>query len=216
MKILITAGPTREAIDPVRFLSNRSSGRMGYALAHAFAHAQHQVLLISGPTALEVPDHVDFIPIESAEEMFVATCQVCSRYDVVICCAAVSDYRPVQCATQKIKKNAVTLSLELERTPDVLGSLRSRGFTGALIGFAAETQDLELQARRKLDEKGCDLIIANDVSQPGVGFDSEDNELLLVDPLGSIVLPRATKSQLAHQLVPIICDIAFQRQRMPE
>ncbi len=213
MKILITAGPTREAIDPVRFLSNRSSGRMGYALAHAFAHAQHQVLLVSGPTALDVPDHVDFIPIESAEEMLRATLAASNRCDVVICCAAVSDYRPLRYSTQKIKKNSATLTLELERTPDVLGSLRPHGFTGTLVGFAAETENLETHARAKLLAKGCDLVIGNDVSLPGMGFDAEDNELLLIDPHGCSRMPRAAKSQLAHQLVPIICDLALMRQR---
>ncbi len=208
MNILVTAGPTREPIDPVRFLSNRSSGKMGYELAAAFAHAGHTVLLVSGPTALDVPDHVDFLPVETAAEMNEAVANHLGGMDVAVFAAAVADYTPVRVAGEKLKKSAGTLVLELVRTPDILGSARSvLGFTGTLIGFAAETEQVESHARAKLIRKGCDLIVANDVSKPGIGFDSDLNEVILVHPDHTEVLPRATKHDLAHQLVRAILEI---------
>ena len=181
VNILVTAGPTREPIDPVRFLSNRSSGKMGYALAAAFAHAGHTVLLVSGPTALDVPDHVDFLPVETAAEMHQAVARHLGRMELAVFAAAVADYTPRQVAPAKLKKSADSLTLELVRTTDILGSARvSLGFTGTLVGFAAETDNLEANARDKLTRKGCDLVIANDVSQPGIGFDSDHNEVVLV------------------------------------
>jgi phosphopantothenoylcysteine decarboxylase/phosphopantothenate--cysteine ligase len=205
VKILITAGPTREPIDPVRFLSNRSSGRMGYALARAFLAQNNRVTLISGPTALEIPDHIDFIPVETAQEMLDAVARFLPHVDVAIFAAAVADYTPAEVATQKIKKSAETLTLTLRKTTDILGSARSPlGFTGYLVGFAAETQHLESNARKKLLEKQCDMIIANDVSQPGIGFDSADNEVLLVEQEENTLLPRDTKDHLAHHIATII------------
>lgn len=210
MNILVTAGPTREAIDPVRFLTNRSSGKMGYELAAAFAHAGHTVLLVSGPTALDVPDHVDFLPVESAADMHDAVRQHLKRMDIAVFAAAVADYRPAQVAPEKIKKSGDTLTLELIKTPDILGSAREAfGFNGTLIGFAAETEQLEFHARQKLTRKRCDLIIANDVSKPGIGFDSNHNEVLLVYPDHSEPLPTATKHDLAHQLVQAILELHF-------
>lgn len=208
MNVLITAGPTREAIDPVRFLTNRSSGKMGYELASAFAHAGHTVLLVSGPTALDVPDHVDFLPVESAAEMHAAVAQHLKRMDIAVFAAAVADYTPAQVAPEKIKKSGDTLTLELVKTPDILGSAREGfGFNGTLIGFAAETEQLEFHARQKLTRKHCDLIVANDVSKPGIGFDSDHNEVLLVYPDHSEPLPTATKHDLAHQLVQAILEL---------
>ncbi|MBB5353297.1 phosphopantothenoylcysteine decarboxylase/phosphopantothenate--cysteine ligase [Haloferula luteola] len=202
MKILITAGPTREPLDPVRYLTNRSSGKMGYALAHAAAHDGHQVLLISGPTDLDVPDGVDFIPVETAAEMFEAVQDSLSRMDAAIFAAAVADYRPATAAEQKIKKSGETLTLELVRNPDILGSCRSHfGFTGTLVGFAAETEHLAAHARTKLEKKGCDLVVANDVSQPGIGFDSDRNAVLLVFPDRIESLPEDDKHQLAHRII---------------
>lgn len=144
MKVLITAGPTREPIDPVRFLTNRSSGKMGYALAGAFAHEGHSVLLISGPTHLDVPAGVDFIPVETAAEMLAAVSRYIGKMDAAVFAAAVADYTPATVEPQKIKKSGETLTLEFVRTVDILGSARkSMGFTGTLVGFAAETENLE-------------------------------------------------------------------------
>ena len=202
MKFLITAGPTREAIDPVRYLTNRSSGRMGYALAGAARHEGHDVLLISGPTNLDVPAGVDFIQVESAQQMYEAVRDMCKGVDVAVLCAAVADYRPVVVAEQKIKKSGERLLLELERTPDILGSMRSEfGFEGRLIGFAAETQNIIDYARGKLLRKQCDFIVANDVSQPGIGFDSRENAVVLVYPDHEVYLERDTKEHIAMQIV---------------
>lgn len=212
MNILVTAGPTREAIDPVRFLSNRSSGKMGYELASAFAHAGHTVLLVSGPSALTVPDSVDFLPVESAAEMHQAVARHLGRMDIAVFAAAVADYTPASPAPEKIKKSSHSFTLELVKTPDILGSARQpMGFTGTLVGFAAETTDLEAHAREKLTRKHCDLVIANDVSKPGMGFDSDSNEVLLVYPDHSQPLPPATKHALAHQLVASILELHADR-----
>lgn len=180
---------------------------MGYELASAFRHAGHQVLLVSGPTLLDVPDGVDFLPVESAADMHQAVRNHIGRMDVAVFAAAVADYAPAQVAAEKIKKSSDTLTLELVRTPDILGSARGDfGFRGTLVGFAAETGNLEPYARRKLDAKGCDLIVANDVSKPGIGFDSDHNEVLLVFPDRTRALPLATKHDLAHQLVQAILE----------
>lgn len=202
MKFLITAGPTREAIDPVRYITNRSSGRMGYALAGAARHEGHEVLLISGPTSLDVPPGVDFISVETAQQMYDAVRDMAGRYDAAVLCAAVADYRPVACAGQKIKKSAERMVLELERTPDILGSMRSVfGFKGKLIGFAAETQDIVEYARGKLKRKQCDFVVANDVSRSDVGFDSRENEVVLVYPDHEVYLEKDTKEQVAMRII---------------
>ncbi len=202
MKFMITAGPTREALDPVRYLTNRSSGRMGYALAGAARHEGHDVLLISGPTTLDIPSGVDFVPVESAQQMYEAVRDLISGVDVAILCAAVADYRPVAVAEQKIKKHAERLHIELERTPDILGSMRNVfGFRGKLIGFAAETHDVETYAREKLHSKQCDMIVANDVSRSDIGFDSRDNEVMLVLANHTIPLKKDTKEQIAMRII---------------
>jgi len=212
MRVLVTAGPTREPLDPVRYLTNRSSGKMGYAMADAFARAGHRVLLVSGPTAQEVPDGVDFLPIETAAEMFDAVQRHIGRMDAAVFAAAVADYRPAAISEQKIKKSGDTLSLELIRNPDILGSARGDfGFTGALVGFAAETRDLEANAREKLTRKGCDLVVANDVSKPGIGFDSDRNEVLLVFPEHIEALPEDEKHHLAPRIVREIERIAAEK-----
>lgn len=202
MKFLITAGPTRESIDPVRFLSNRSSGRMGYALAGAARHEGHHVILISGPTSLDVPPGVDFISVETAQEMYEAVRDMLDGVDIAILSAAVADYRPVEIADQKIKKGEGTMILQLERTPDILSSMRRDfGFHGVLVGFAAETQQLLPNARDKLQRKDCDMIVANDVSQPGVGFGSLENEVTLVTADRERTLPRESKEWIAMRIV---------------
>lgn len=209
MRILITAGPTREALDPVRYLSNRSSGRMGYALAEAAAEAGHDVHLISGPVSLPRPSGVHVVSVESARQMFEAVRDRIADCDMAIFAAAVADYRPVQVAEQKIKKTGEKLILELERTEDILGSARSVfGFRGLLVGFAAETEKLIEHAREKLERKGCDVILANDVTQPGIGFDSDENAITLCLPGGrTLPLPRQRKIDLAKSLLHLLADL---------
>lgn len=210
MKVLITAGPTREAIDPVRYLSNRSSGKMGYALASAALDAGHQVILISGPVTLQPPagESVTVHQVESAEDMFQAVAKNITDCDIAIFAAAVADYRPIQPADHKIKKTSPSLTLELEKTKDILGSARSVfGFQGYLVGFAAETEHLETHALEKARRKHCDLIIANDVSRKDIGFDSNDNAVSLVSASGEIRhLPKQSKSTLAAALFAFILN----------
>ncbi|HEY1052133.1 MAG TPA: phosphopantothenoylcysteine decarboxylase [Prosthecobacter sp.] len=211
MRILITAGPTREPIDPVRFLSNRSSGKMGYALAEAALEAGHAVVLISGPVALSAPAGATLIQVETARQMFEAVETHLVDCDAAIFSAAVADYRPAQVAADKIKKNTDTLTLELERTEDILGSARLKfGFRGFLVGFAAETQNLVEHAQDKLERKQCDMIVANDVSQAGIGFDSAENEVTLCLPGGrKILVPRQSKTALARELIARITQLAI-------
>lgn len=205
---LITAGPTREPLDPVRYLSNRSSGKMGYALAAAARAAGHRVTLISGPTALALPEGVAVTKVNTAQEMYDAVHAALPNSQVAIFCAAVADYRPVSVAAQKIKKHGKTLTLTLERTPDILGSVRDAGFRGVLVGFAAETENLLENAAGKLRRKGCDLIVANDVSGTTIGFDSDDNEIILVFASGEIrPQPQAGKRELAEILVGVCAEL---------
>jgi phosphopantothenoylcysteine synthetase/decarboxylase len=209
VNVLITAGPTREPIDPVRYLTNRSSGKMGYALAHAFAHTGHRVLLVSGPTSLPLPDHVDYLPVTTAAEMYEAVSRHIGRMGIAIFAAAVADYTPVSVEPEKIKKSGDSLTLELKRTQDILGSARETfGFQGTLVGFAAETENLEANARDKLLSKQCDLVIANDVSKPGSGFDSDRNEVLLVYPDQTVPVPEDDKVHLANHLAEAILELA--------
>jgi phosphopantothenoylcysteine decarboxylase/phosphopantothenate--cysteine ligase len=200
---LITAGPTREALDPVRFLSNRSSGRMGFALASAAAAAGHTVTLVAGPVSLGTPHGVTRVDITSAQQMYEAVKSALPGADAAVFSAAVADYRPVQTAPQKIKKSADQMTLALERTLDILGSVRSVfGWRGFLVGFAAETENLVPNAREKLARKGCDLLVANDVSKEGIGFDSRENEVTLVYRDGRIRhLPQMTKDELAGLII---------------
>ncbi len=206
MRILITAGPTREPIDPVRFISNRSSGRMGYALAQAAREAGCAVTLVSGPTSLVPPVGANFVPVDTAKQMFDAVAGIIKAHDVAIFSAAVADYRPVEIAPEKIKKTEPRMVLELERTSDILGSARVQfGFEGFLVGFAAETENVLQEAHAKLRRKACDLVVANDVSKPGTGFDSDENEVTLCLPGSkSLPLPRSTKIELAREIICFI------------
>lgn len=218
MKILITAGPTREPIDPVRFISNRSSGRMGYAIAAAAGQAGHEVWLISGPVAIQTPNspNVRTITVETTRQMYDAVAKRIQDVDVAIMSAAVADYRPVHVAEQKIKKTRNEApTILLEKTEDILGSAREPlGFNGILVGFAAETEKLEEYARDKLKRKRCDLIVANDVSRKDIGFDSDANEIVLFYADGrSLALPKASKSQLAIQLVEAVAALAESTQK---
>lgn len=206
MRFLITAGPTREAIDPVRYITNRSSGKMGYCLAEAAAHDGHRVLLVSGPTSLDIPNGVDFIPVESAQEMYEAVQHQATHADIAILSAAVADYRPICVPDRKIKKTGDRMVLELERTQDILGSMRETFmFNGVLIGFAAETHDVEEYARGKLIRKQCNLIVANDVSRKDIGFDASENEVMLIYPDRTELLEKAAKTHIAHQIITRAC-----------
>ncbi len=209
MHFLITAGPTREYLDPVRYLSNRSSGKMGYALAQAAKEAGHHVTLISGPVSLRVPAGVRLLEVQSAKEMYDAVAAEITGAAVSIFSAAVADYRPVQRNPHKIKKSGAHLTLELERTPDILAAARSEfGFRGVLIGFAAETENMLVNAQEKLRRKHCDVIVANDVGRPGIGFDSDDNEVTLILANGRAESwPKMSKLELAQKLIGVAVDL---------
>jgi phosphopantothenoylcysteine synthetase/decarboxylase len=209
LRFLITAGPTREAIDPVRFISNRSSGKMGFAVAQAAAEAGHRVVLITGPVSLPKPVGVERRNVVSAEDMFRAVEGMIDGIDVAVMTAAVADYRPIQPAPQKIKKDEGPLLLTFERTRDILGSMRGQlGFRGVLVGFAAETENVLANAKSKLVRKGCDLLVANDVSQGGIGFEANDNEVVLLLAEGEArVLPRMSKLEIARELIRVIVSL---------
>ena len=181
LRVLLTAGPTREYLDPVRYISNGSSGKMGYALAEAAVVRGWVVDLVSGPVALSAPKGVHVTRVVSAEEMFAACEPLFTRCDVFIAVAAVSDYRPRFRATDKTKKSGGGLTLELEATVDILKTLAARKTVQqTVVGFAAETRDVEAYAQRKLVEKNLDWIVANDVSQAGIGMDADDNAVVLL------------------------------------
>jgi len=203
-KILVTAGPTREDIDPVRFISNRSSGRMGYAIVEAAAAKGAEVTLVSGPVSLSPPAGGQIISVYSAQDMFEAVMARVSAADIFIATAAVADYRPAQQAAQKLKKNQAQLQLSLERTPDILASVASLATPPFTVGFAAETDNLVDYARSKLEHKKLDMIAANLVGIEGIGFDSEENALSVFWADGSVDLPRCSKKELANQLVELI------------
>ncbi|OWL88535.1 bifunctional phosphopantothenoylcysteine decarboxylase/phosphopantothenate--cysteine ligase CoaBC [Halopseudomonas aestusnigri] len=203
--ILINAGPTREAIDPVRYISNHSSGKMGFALAEAAAEAGARVTLVAGPVNLPTPARVQRVDVVSAQQMLDA-CLAALPADLFIASAAVADYRPDACAEQKLKKTPGSddgMTLTLVRNPDILATLASHSERpGFCVGFAAETQDVLGYARDKLQRKNLDLIIANDVSQSGIGFNSDDNAVTLIDrDLTSTHLPQASKQKLARDLI---------------
>lgn len=205
-KVVITAGPTREALDPVRYISNHSSGKMGYALAQAAAEAGATTVLISGPVQLPPPERVKTVHVESAETMLSATLNDIDDTDIFIAAAAVADYRPVNVAEQKIKKSDDEMLIQLVKNPDIVAqvaNLPRRPFT---VGFAAETQDIERYASQKLRQKNLDLVIANDVSDTTIGFNSDDNRVLLVQQGSSKALPVMNKSLLANKLIEHIAS----------
>ncbi len=200
-RVMITAGPTREAIDPVRYISNHSSGKMGYALAQAAADAGASVVLVSGPVALPSPEGVERVAVVSAQEMYDAVLAEVGQTDLFIGCAAVADYRPAQVIDQKIKKSAETLTIELVRNPDIISAVAGSSPRPFTVGFAAETQDVLSYARGKLERKGLDAIIANDVSDSAIGFNSDENEVVLITGKSEQALPRMGKRQLATTLI---------------
>lgn len=212
-KVLISAGPTFEDLDPVRFLGNRSSGKMGFALAAIAAQMGAHVTLVAGPVALSTPAGVERINVRRAAQMRDAVLAALPGQDVYIGAAAVADYMPVQTQAQKIKKTGETLTVELVRTPDILAEVAVHAARPALVvGFAAETHDLDTYARDKLARKRVDLIAANDVAAQGIGFESEDNALAVFDATGRTDIPRGPKSQVASALLALVAARLAPRQ----
>jgi len=199
--VLITAGPTQEPLDPVRYLSNRSSGKMGYALAEAAVARGARVILVSGPVSLPPPAGVELIPVRTAVEMRKAVLDHLERATIIIKAAAVADYHRANPSQQKVKKTAARMSLELDPTPDILAEAGRKKGDRLLVGFAAETENLIEEARRKLQSKNCDMVVANLVAQPGIGFESDDNEVTLVLSTGeTIPVARASKASIAQRI----------------
>jgi phosphopantothenoylcysteine decarboxylase / phosphopantothenate---cysteine ligase len=198
--VLITAGPTREKIDPVRYLTNRSSGRMGYALAEAALRRGARVLLVTGPTALTPPGAAEVTGVESTEEMRDAVLKLLPQASIVIKTAAVADYRPKNTAGQKIKRKG-PLTLELEATPDILKELSSKKGSQIVVGFAAETENVLENARQKLVSKNLDAIVVNDVSREGVGFDSDRNAVTIITRDHVVEVPETTKREVAQRVL---------------
>jgi len=200
--VLVTAGPTREPLDPVRFLSNRSSGKMGYAIAEAAAARGAHVILVSGPTALSAPSGVDLVDVETAEEMYRAVLAKLEPAGVIVKAAAVADYRPTRKADRKIKKDHAVREIALEPTPDILAELGKRKGKRILVGFAAETDDLLANAGTKLQRKNLDLVVANDVRAAGAGFDVDTNVVTILDAAGGVEeLPLLPKRQVADRIL---------------
>jgi phosphopantothenoylcysteine decarboxylase/phosphopantothenate--cysteine ligase len=206
-KVVITAGPTREALDPVRYISNHSSGKMGYALARAAAEAGANTVLISGPVQLEPPERVKTIAVESAADMLAAALNEVDSADIFIAAAAVADYKPASVAEQKIKKTDDDMHIQLIKNPDIVATVAALPRRPLTVGFAAETENLELYAAKKLRKKKLDLVIANDVSDTTIGFNSDDNRVLLVQPDGSKTLPTMNKALLANKLIEHIAAL---------
>lgn len=203
--VVVTAGPTREAIDPVRYITNRSSGKMGYAMASAAAAAGADVILISGPVNIAASPGVELRVVETAEEMYSATHEVIGEADIFIAAAAVADYRPAKVGTQKIKKNDKSLSLDLVRCPDILASVAKLPRPPFTVGFAAETENLEKNARSKLQKKRLDMIIVNRVGT-GSGFDRDDNTVSVLWTGGERNFPTASKLDLARDLIELVAE----------
>lgn len=200
-RVVVTAGPTAEDIDPVRFLTNRSSGKMGFAMARAARRLGAEVTLIAGPTALPAPFFVETVLVRSARQMRDAVAAASERADAVVMCAAVADFAPAEAAPEKIRKEEFPGRLELVRTPDILAELGVAKGRCALVGFAAETKDLERNAAEKMRRKGLDAIVANDVSRNDIGFGSDRNEVRLLFADGeSIHFPEDTKERIAEGL----------------
>ena len=203
-RVLITAGPTREAIDPVRYISNHSSGKMGFALAQVAIDAGAQVMLIAGPVALETPKHATRIDVESAQQMYDAVMERAHDCDIFIAAAAVADYRPTVVAANKIKKQHDEMTLTLVRNPDIVSAvaqLQPKPFT---VGFAAETHNVDDYARDKLERKNLDLIIANNVAQPGIGFNSDNNAVTALWRDGELQIGERSKTLIARELIILI------------
>ncbi|HYH00186.1 MAG TPA: bifunctional phosphopantothenoylcysteine decarboxylase/phosphopantothenate--cysteine ligase CoaBC [Terriglobales bacterium] len=213
--IVITAGPTREPIDPVRYISNRSSGKMGYALAEAAIRRGAKVVLVSGPTALKVPDGVEVVPVEKAADMRNALLSRLHEATVVIKAAAVADYTIKSPAREKIKRGSGPMILELDPTTDIIAEVarQKAGTNQIVVGFAAETTNVIENAQRKLTGKGLNAIVVNDVSAPGIGFDSDRNAVTIITPDEQIEVPEKSKIEVAHRILDTVLRI---RQRLSE
>ena len=217
-QVLITGGPTQEPIDPVRFITNRSSGKMGYALAKMARRRGAEVILITGPTSLPLPrKDIKFLPVRSAEEMRKAVFNYLEGSSVVIKAAAVSDYRPKVISEKKIKKGESETTLALERTKDILEELGKKKGNRILIGFAAETEDLIANAKKKLKEKALDFIVVNDVTQSGAGFSSDTNQVKIIDPSGRVKdLPLMTKEEVSQLILDEVVGLLKRRKKQKE
>lgn len=206
-RILITAGPTQESIDPVRYISNKSSGKMGFAIAEAAIDAGAKVTLISGPVKLNSSESVNLIKVTSADEMYVAVMEHAFQSDIFISTAAVSDYKPKFSSQNKIKKiSSKDITIELKQNIDILSSVTEKFRSLYVVGFAAETEDLENNAKKKLIAKNLNLIIANDVSNKEIGFDSDDNEVTLISTNKQLIISKAQKSKVARSILEFIAE----------
>lgn len=215
MRLLVSAGPTREFVDPVRFLSNRSTGKMGYAVARAAVEAGHEVVLVSGPVSLEPPPGLAaFVPVVSARDMLAALRRALAAADALVMTAAVADFRPARVSRRKIHKGAMPDSIRLVPNPDILATLARRKGRRVFIGFAAETERAVAGAARKLRAKGLDLVVANDVTLPGAGFGVDTNIVTFVRPDGTAeALPVLPKIEVARRLVAVVESLLARRAR---
>ncbi|MEM9254402.1 MAG: bifunctional phosphopantothenoylcysteine decarboxylase/phosphopantothenate--cysteine ligase CoaBC [Pseudomonadota bacterium] len=205
-RVVVTAGPTREALDPVRYITNHSSGKMGFALARAASEAGAETTLVSGPVHLPAPDKVRRIDVISAQDMLESCLDLVPECDIFIACAAVADYRPTTVASRKIKKGAGEMSLQLVRNPDIVERVANSEESPFTVGFAAETNDVISYAREKMQRKGLDMIIANDVSDRSIGFSSDQNAVTALWDQGSKTLERANKDIIARRIIELIGD----------
>jgi phosphopantothenoylcysteine decarboxylase/phosphopantothenate--cysteine ligase len=211
--VLITAGPTREPIDPVRFLGNRSSGKMGYALAEAASRRGAKVVLVSGPVSVEAPEGIEVVSVETAEQMRNATIAKSADATIMIAAAAVADFRLKEVSEQKIKRNGA-ITLELEPTSDILAELGAQHRPNQLlIGFAAETENAIENGRNKLRKKGLDAIVVNDVSKSGIGFDSERNQVTIITADNQIEIPEDSKLKIAHRILDAVLKLKTRSER---
>ena len=200
-KVVITAGPTREALDPVRYISNHSSGKMGYALATAALDAGANVVLISGPVNLSIPERCQYLSVISANDMLLASLEYAKKADIFIATAAVADYRAVSIAENKIKSDSDVLTINFEKNPDIVSTVATANESLFVVGFAAESTDVENYAKGKLKTKGLNAIIANDISRSDIGFNSDDNEVSWIDTDSSIAFSKRSKTQLSRDLI---------------
>ena len=205
-KVVITAGPTREALDPIRYISNHSSGKMGFSIAEAAIEAGASTTLIAGPVTLCTPDRVKRIDVVSAQDMFEASLAQAADADIFIATAAVADYRPQNIATEKIKKSTQSLTITLEKNPDIVAAVAQLSPKPFTVGFAAETQNVLDYARGKIKSKNLDMVAANDVSNSAIGFNSDENAVTVIWPAGHQVFNQASKPQIAKQLIALIAQ----------